>query len=150
IYVSTSRTAHLAYDTLARAAAQAAIPYALACERDADRADATYDGLTGLYTARAFRTMLQNDLRAAELGRSVTLSLWFIDTDGFKNVNDTFGHAAGDLVLQRIARLLNEHLTPHVDLGARNGGDEFCAVLRNAHKTQAIARAQAFCVAVRA
>jgi diguanylate cyclase (GGDEF)-like protein len=150
MYASATSPVQLAHGMLARAAAQAAIPYALACERDADRADATYDGLTGLYTARAFRRVLQSDVRAAELGRCVTVSLWFVDTDGFKNVNDTFGHAAGDLVLQRIARLLTEHLTADVDLGARNGGDEFCAVLRNAHKTHAIARAQAFCDAVRA
>jgi diguanylate cyclase (GGDEF)-like protein len=149
VYASASRGSRIERDITVRAVAHAAVPYALAREREADRASATYDGLTGLYTPRAFRSILQGDLRAAELGRTTTLSLWFVDTDGFKLVNDAFGHAAGDTVLQRLARLLTGHLVPEVDLGARNGGDEFCAILRNAHKSEAIARAQAFCDAVR-
>lgn len=149
IYASANRVPALDPDFLVRAISHAAVPYELAREREADRANATFDGLTGLHTARAFRTILQADLRAAELGRATTLSLWFVDTDGFKNVNDDFGHAAGDAVLQRLARLLQEHLIPEIDLGARNGGDEFCAILRNAHKSEAIARAQVFCEAVR-
>ena len=149
IYASANRAPVTGRDIVLRAMSHAAVPYELARERETDRANATYDGLTGLYTARAFRTILQSDLRAAGLGRSITLSLWFVDTDGFKSVNDDFGHAAGDAVLQRLARHLKDHLIPEIDLGARNGGDEFCAILRNAHKSEAIARAQAFCEAVR-
>ena len=78
------------------------------------------------------------------------MALWFIDTDGFKRINDTYGHAAGDTILQGLADLLRDRLIPSVDVGARNGGDEFCALVRNAHKTDAIARAQHFCDAVRA
>jgi diguanylate cyclase (GGDEF)-like protein len=137
-------------DRLVRTVAHAAVPYALAMDREADRASATYDGLTGLHTARAFRTVLQDDLRVAACGVHASLALWFIDTDGFKRMNDTYGHAAGDRILQRLARLLRDHLIPSVDAGARNGGDEFCAIVRNAHKTEAIERAQAFCDAVRA
>ena len=134
---------------LVRAVSHAAAPYALALEREADRNHATYDGLTGLHTARAFRDILQADLRSAELGRATYLALWFIDTDGFKHVNDALGHAAGDAVLQRLARLLRECLRPELDLAARNGGDEFCAILRNMHKSVSIERAQSFCDAVR-
>lgn len=136
-------------DLVVRAVAQAASPYALALEREADRANATYDGLTGLYTPRAFRDLLARELSAARLTRDTALALWFIDTDRFKCVNDTYGHAAGDAVLQRMAALLREHLIEGVDLAARNGGDEFCAVLRNVHKLAAIDRAQRFCAAVR-
>ncbi len=146
---AASRASITARDALVRAAAHAAVPYAVARDREADRASATYDALTGLYTARAFRNILQEELRAAAIGRSVTLALWFIDTDGFKGVNDARGHAAGDRVLQRLGSILREHLRPAVDLGARNGGDEFCAVLRDEHKSGAVARAQTFCDAVR-
>ncbi|MGZ3507506.1 MAG: diguanylate cyclase [Vulcanimicrobiaceae bacterium] len=136
-------------DALVRIVAQTASPYALAREREADRASATYDGLTGLLTPRAFRNRLQEEVAIARLGSGVTLSLWFIDTDNFKHVNDTFGHGAGDVVLRRMARLLQEHALPEVDLAARNGGDEFCAVVRNVQKVAAIERAQRFCEAVR-
>ena len=147
---SSTARAIAAADLLVRTVALAAVPYALAMEREADRASATYDGLTGLHTARAFRTALQEDLRVAVRGSHTSLALWFIDTDGFKRINDTYGHAAGDTILQRLAGLLRDHLIPSVDVGARNGGDEFCAIVRNAHKTDAIERAQQFCDAVRA
>lgn len=137
-------------DAVVRAVAQAASPYALASEREADRAAATYDGLTGLYTPRAFRDVLARELRPMRLAQDTPLALWFIDTDCFKAVNDRYGHAAGDAVLQRMAALLREHLIEGVDLPARNGGDEFCAILRNVHKLCAIERAQRFCAAVRA
>lgn len=136
-------------DLIVRAVAQAASPYALAAEREADRRSATYDGLTGLYTPRAFRAKLQEELALARLSPHASLALWFIDTDHFKRVNDTFGHGAGDVVLQRMANVLREHTVPGVDLPARNGGDEFCAVIRNVQKVAAIERAQRFCRAVR-
>jgi diguanylate cyclase (GGDEF)-like protein len=134
---------------LVRAVAQAASPYALAAEREVDRRSATYDGLTGLYTPRAFRSKMQDELAIARLSPHASLALWFIDTDHFKRVNDSFGHAAGDIVLQRMAGLLREHMRPGLDLPARNGGDEFCAIVRDVHKVAAIERAQRFCRAVR-
>jgi diguanylate cyclase (GGDEF)-like protein len=146
---SATARAIAAADLLVRTVGHAAVPYALAMEREADRASATYDGLTGLHTARAFRTVLQEDVRIAQCGLQTSLALWFVDTDGFKRINDTYGHAAGDTILQRLAGLLRDHLIPSVDVGARNGGDEFCAIVRNAHKTGAIERAQHFCDAVR-
>lgn len=149
-YAASARGELRGREALTKAAAFAALPYALARDREADRASATYDALTGLYTARAFRETLQDELRAASAGRSVTLALWFIDTDGFKGINDARGHAAGDRVLQTLGGILRAHLRPAIDVPARNGGDEFCAALRNEHKTGAIARAQSFCDAVRA
>jgi diguanylate cyclase (GGDEF)-like protein len=53
------------------------------------------------------------------------------------------------VVLQRMASLLREHMLEGLDVPARNGGDEFCAMLRNVQKTAAIERAQRFCDAVR-
>lgn len=150
VYASTAQHRIVEPDVLVRAIAQAASPYALAVEREADRAQATFDGLTGLYTPRAFRQKLQEELGAAQLSGHASIALWFVDTDHFKCVNDSLGHAAGDAVLQRMARLLQEHTVRGVDLAARNGGDEFCAVIRNVHKVAAIERAQRFCEAVRA
>ncbi len=149
VYASTAAAAIENADLVVRAVAQAASPYALAAEREVDRRSATYDGLTGLYTPRAFRAKLQEDLGIARLSRNASLALWFVDTDHFKRVNDTLGHAAGDVVLQRMADLLREHTLPDLDLAARNGGDEFCAIVRNVHKVSAIERAQRFCKAVR-
>lgn len=149
VYAATMQERIGSCDLIVRAVAQAASPYALAAEREVDRHSATYDGLTGLYTPRAFRAKLQEDLSIARLTRHASLALWFIDTDHFKRVNDTLGHAAGDIVLQRMANLLREHLVADVDLPARNGGDEFCAIVRSVHKVSAIERAYRFCSAVR-
>lgn len=150
VYAATMCDSVAGTEAVIRAVAQAASPFALAAEREADRRSATYDGLTGLHTPRAFRLELQHDLAAALVSRRAALALWFIDTDHFKRVNDSFGHGAGDIVLQRMANLLREHMVPGVDLPARNGGDEFCAIVRNVHKVNAIERAQRFCDAVRA
>jgi|GEM_PF-2178411 len=133
---------------LLRAVAHAAPAYALASERERDRARATFDGLTGLYTPRAFRDALREELGSTRL-TTRTLALWFIDTDDFKAVNDSLGHAAGDRVLLALAELLRAHLIPDFDLPGRSGGDEFCAILRNAGKVSAIVRAQRFCDRVR-
>ncbi len=148
VYAASAREPIANGDLLVRAVAQAASPYVLAAEREADRMNAAYDGLTGLHTPRAFREKLQEEVTLTRLGRHTTLCLWFIDTDHFKRVNDTFGHAAGDVVLQRMASLLRDHTLAGVDVVARNGGDEFCAIVRNVHKTAAIERAQRYCDAV--
>ena len=151
-YVSSIRSLQTpANDAIVRAVERAAAPYAAALEREADRADATYDGLTGLLAPRAFRCRLRAELERCEWdGQRRVLCLWFVDTDSFKFVNDSFGHRAGDGVLQAMASLLQSHLVAHLDVAGRNGGDEFCAVLRGVSKSRAIARAQAFCEAVRA
>jgi diguanylate cyclase (GGDEF)-like protein len=123
--------------------------YGLALDWEATRSDATYDGLTGLLTPRAFRERLRDEVSRLRLRPSPMLTLWFIDTDHFKNVNDTYGHAAGDAVLQGMARLMRAHTVTDVDAVGRNGGDEFCAIIHDAQKTIAIERAQEFCDSVR-
>ena len=136
-------------ETIVRTIEHAASPYVIALERELARADATYDGLTGLLTPRAFRNRLRDEISRTRFGAVSVLTLWFIDTDRFKTVNDTFGHAAGDAVLQAMAELLRSFGVPDVDVAGRNGGDEFCALIHDAQKTVAIERAQAFCDAVR-
>lgn len=137
-------------DAFVDAVDSAAAPYAIAVERERDRIDATHDGLTGLLSPRAFRRLLHEELAriGARAGEDI-VSLWFVDTDRFKRVNDRFGHPAGDAVLQTMATLLAAHLVSGTDVAARNGGDEFCALIRNVSKSAAIDRAQRFLEAVR-
>lgn len=149
-YVASARVQPFAVvPEIVRAVTHATVPYVLACEREADRATAKFDALTGLYTARAFREHVASDVRACTLRTLATLSLWFIDTDGFKQINDTLGHSTGDRVLRQVAEILRSALEHDGDFAGRNGGDEFCALL-SAHKIEAIECAQQFCSDLRA
>ncbi|MCX7899119.1 MAG: diguanylate cyclase, partial [Methylocystis sp.] len=87
---------------------------------------ARHDTLTGLYNRFSFEEKL---MAARQLARESgeQLSLLFVDLDGFKNVNDTLGHAVGDLLLKEVAARLKNILGPH-DFCARFGGDEFAIV----------------------
>ena len=85
------------------------------------------DSLTGLFNRSAFQVRLTNSLeRALESGDSV--ALLFIDLDGFKGVNDSFGHTAGDDVLREVALRLSGAVR-ETDTVARLGGDEFAVML---------------------
>lgn len=87
---------------------------------------ATTDGLTGCLNKRAFLDQLGQKLMAAQrFGRK--LSLIVTDLDHFKGVNDTYGHAAGDRVLQELGRVLKT-VKRETDLVARFGGEEFCVL----------------------
>ncbi len=87
---------------------------------------ATTDGLTGCLNKRAFLSELNQKLMAAQrFGRK--LSLIVTDLDHFKAVNDTYGHAAGDRVLQELGRVLKQ-VKRETDLVARFGGEEFCVL----------------------
>ncbi|UCH30043.1 MAG: diguanylate cyclase, partial [Myxococcales bacterium] len=87
---------------------------------------ATTDGLTGCLNKRAFLAELTQKLMAAQrFGRK--LSLIVTDLDHFKAVNDTYGHATGDRVLQELGRVL-KRMKRETDLVARFGGEEFCVL----------------------
>ena len=90
------------------------------------RFQATHDPLTGLPNRAHLVETLQHDLRVAK-ARNHTLAVLFIDLDGFKLVNDSWGHDVGDELLVLAARRLTALLRPG-DLGARIGGDEFVLV----------------------
>lgn len=89
---------------------------------------AHHDPLTGLPNRMQFRQKLESALeRAARDGRE--LAVHYLDLDGFKPVNDTFGHATGDMLLKQVAERLKSVLLSG-DLVARLGGDEF-AILQH-------------------
>jgi diguanylate cyclase (GGDEF)-like protein len=87
------------------------------------------DGLTGLANRLQFRTRLAESL-ARHDRYEVGFTLLYLDLDKFKEVNDTLGHGAGDLLLQEIARRL-EACVRAGDTVARFGGDEFVVLLEN-------------------
>lgn len=87
---------------------------------------ANHDGLTDLYNRRAFFEQAQSAYQQAKQ-QSSPLSLALIDLDKFKTINDTFGHACGDLVLIAFAKLFKKALPEY--LLARVGGEEFCVCL---------------------
>lgn len=86
------------------------------------------DDLTGLPSRRLIKDRLQQALKDSAREEKKTAVL-FIDLDGFKSVNDEFGHDAGDAVLQAVATRCSERLRGS-DTFARNGGDEFVAILK--------------------
>lgn len=84
---------------------------------------ANTDVLTGLSNRRMFFSTLEDELRRIRRTRN-SLSILLMDVDHFKRINDTYGHMAGDVVLQAITRLMNECLR-ETDMAARLGGEEF-------------------------
>ncbi len=114
---------------------------------EASKRLALTDELTGLYNRRHFQDMLQREVIEAEkTGRA--LAAMIVDVDNFKEINDRFGHQAGDEVLRRIALLLTQY-TRASDVAARVGGDEFGLVLSPIELTPARASAERLCEAVR-
>jgi diguanylate cyclase (GGDEF)-like protein/PAS domain S-box-containing protein len=93
------------------------------------REQATRDPLTGLHNRRYLNTTLKQRIQQAE-DRGLPLSVLMIDIDLFKNFNDTYGHFAGDALLQALAEMLRHH-TRTMDIACRYGGEEFLLVLSN-------------------
>jgi diguanylate cyclase (GGDEF)-like protein len=95
-----------------------------------ERDSARRDRLTRLWNARYFHEVLEQEMaRCRRYGRPFGLLL--VDLDGFKAVNDTAGHLAGDGVLQVVGRILRENCRA-TDVPARLGGDEFVVILPEA------------------
>jgi len=96
------------------------------------RADKFYglailDPLTGLYNRRYGEECLRNEITRAERN-SYDLAVLVMDLDHFKEINDTYGHAAGDIVLKEFSRRLRRAIRA-CDVPVRVGGDEFLVVL---------------------
>jgi diguanylate cyclase (GGDEF)-like protein len=88
---------------------------------------ATVDGLTGLVNRRGFEMLAQNGLDVCRRMQRPA-SLLYLDMNGFKAINDTFGHAEGDMALYNFASALKLTFRS-TDIIARLGGDEFAVLL---------------------
>ncbi|MDR3099739.1 MAG: diguanylate cyclase, partial [Paraburkholderia sp.] len=107
------------------------------------------DPLTGLANRRRFQEVFAEALERANRApqQPVAMAVLMLDIDFFKRVNDRFGHAAGDRVLQVLARILRANLRG-VDLPARMGGEEFAVLLPGADLAAAAAVAERVRLAV--
>src|SRR4051795_5155436 len=107
---------------------------------------ATRDPLTGLPNRAGFNEVMGHEISSA--GRTAPPALLLIDLDGFKGVNDTDGHLAGDAVLRGVADVLTE-VARSSDVACRLGGDEFAVVLPRTTQRQAMTAARRLLAAAR-
>jgi len=110
----------------------------LRLKRKADMLDnlVSVDGLTEIANRRHFDEALEAEWKRARRAGN-PLSLIMIDIDFFKQHNDTYGHAAGDDCLRRVAMMLKKSLKRPADMVARYGGEEFAAILPETGNEQA-------------
>jgi diguanylate cyclase (GGDEF)-like protein len=94
------------------------------------------DPLTGAYNRRYFITCLETACKEALLNHQWPSVILF-DIDSFKSINDTYGHIAGDRVLQQITQLCQSN-SRHGDIFARYGGEEFAFLLPNTTQAEAV------------
>jgi len=116
--------------------------------REMLRKQATRDSLTEMLNRGAMIEILTRELKRAER-ESGTLALIMADLDHFKQVNDKFGHAAGDRVLRETARRMTACVRPY-DAPCRYGGEEFVIVMPGCDLSNATERAQQICSAIAA
>jgi diguanylate cyclase (GGDEF)-like protein len=101
---------------------------------------ATTDGLTGLVNHKTFYEILEKELwRSRRYGGRISLIM--IDVDNLKNINDAYGHRAGDKVIREISKRIKECIR-QIDTAARYGGDEFAVILLNSSLEDATIVAQ--------
>jgi diguanylate cyclase (GGDEF)-like protein len=117
-------------------------------DRDRGRLDkmAQQDALTGIANRRALDTHLAAEVRGAD--PDAVFAVVMLDLDHFKNVNDRYGHPAGDVVLRWLGGLLRT-AARRTDFVARYGGEEFVAILRDAGASDALAWAERLRLAIR-
>ncbi len=106
--------------------------------------EATEDELTKLMVRRYFMQTLESELKNAQKEKRPT-SLFMTDIDHFKKFNDTYGHQTGDLVLSHVAGVLLKNLRKNRvrnDIAGRYGGEEFCVLLPDTTKEEALKAAE--------
>jgi diguanylate cyclase (GGDEF)-like protein len=101
------------------------------------RRRALHDGLTGLPNRAALFEQLQQTIAESERARRQHVGFLFVDLDGFKSVNDTLGHHAGDELLREVAERLRQAVRPN-DTVARISGDEFAVLCQNITSRKAL------------
>jgi diguanylate cyclase (GGDEF)-like protein len=104
------------------------------------RVYAEHDDLTGLWNRRVVLNRLYREVHRARREHGL-LGVVLVDLDHFKDVNDTYGHPVGDVVLQQVGRIL-EDSTRSYDWVGRYGGEEFLIILPGANLSQTHARAE--------
>jgi diguanylate cyclase (GGDEF)-like protein/PAS domain S-box-containing protein len=102
------------------------------------RQAAEVDPLTGLANRRGMEVFLDQTVRRATASKGSAFGVMMIDLDGFKVVNDTYGHAAGDTVLKVASQRISARLRRSLDMVARLGGDEFTVIVSNTHRHQGL------------
>lgn len=100
---------------------------------------ALHDSLTGLANRSLFTNQLKKAIQHAKRYPNRTFTLMYLDLDGFKEVNDSYGHHAGDILLKCIAQRLTSEVRD-ADTISRLGGDEFAVLLFNVDNKEAIYR----------
>ncbi len=97
---------------------------------------AVMDPLTGCYNRREFENQLNRNISGA-IRHKTTLSLFMFDLDHFKDINDTYGHPAGDKVLKEVSAMVKQNMRTG-DILTRYGGEEFIAILPETDKVKAM------------
>ncbi len=122
------------YDNLTRPFAKldalASVTQDLLTENERFRVEANTDSLTKLMNRRSFNAMLERFWLSYKQNK-INFSLAMIDIDHFKKVNDTYGHSAGDLVLQNLSNIVLRNRRMGVDFAFRYGGEEFAILSTN-------------------
>lgn len=98
------------------------------------------DEMTGLYNRKHFKAQLEAQ-HSGFIRSALPSSLILFDFDHFKNINDEYGHAAGDTVLIKAAKVVQGELRP-LDIGCRIGGEEFAIILPNTQLRDAVTLAE--------
>ncbi len=97
---------------------------------------ANFDALTGLPNRRMFFDRLNEEIKRCDRAKTM-FALMYIDLDGFKKVNDSFGHLVGDNLLVQVAQRVSQCIRES-DTVARLGGDEFTIILRDIENSDAV------------
>jgi diguanylate cyclase (GGDEF)-like protein len=129
------------------AASQIALSLASLQLRETLREQSIRDPLTRLFNRRFLEESFERELQLAKR-RKQSIAVLFLDLDHFKRFNDTFGHDAGDIVLQALADLFRNFFRT-TDICCRYGGEEFAITLLESFSRDAATRANALCAEVR-
>lgn len=115
--------------------------------RDTLKSQSIRDPLTGLYNRRYMEEAFERELGRADRRRS-QMGVIMADLDHFKRYNDSFGHEAGDRVLQEVATVLTGSFRRE-DIVCRYGGEEFVSIIPEVQREELVERAQLVCARIR-